>query len=131
MRPPCFFSNGESRNKDIRNSRTKNPKNQILKYIITISLFIISSCNDDKIERLEKDVKEIKQSFARIEALLGGQGSGNIIPGQENLSTSQSLYSSSTKKKSYANGRCQAITKKGTQCSRAARSGGYCWQHGG
>jgi hypothetical protein len=26
---------------------------------------------------------------------------------------------------------CQAITKKGTQCSRAARSGGYCWQHGG
>lgn len=27
--------------------------------------------------------------------------------------------------------RCQAITKKGTQCKRNARSGGYCWQHGG
>lgn len=26
---------------------------------------------------------------------------------------------------------CQAITKKGTQCKRSARSGGYCWQHGG
>ncbi len=26
---------------------------------------------------------------------------------------------------------CQAITKKGTQCSRAAKSGSdYCWQHG-
>jgi len=28
-------------------------------------------------------------------------------------------------------GRCQAITKKGTRCSRSARSNGYCWQHGG
>ena len=26
---------------------------------------------------------------------------------------------------------CRAITKKGTRCSRAARSNGYCWQHGG
>lgn len=27
-------------------------------------------------------------------------------------------------------GRCQAITKKGTQCSRRAQSGSsYCWQH--
>ncbi|RYY95195.1 MAG: hypothetical protein EOO11_16355 [Chitinophagaceae bacterium] len=30
-----------------------------------------------------------------------------------------------------AGGRCGATTKKGTQCSRSARSGGYCWQHGG
>lgn len=29
-------------------------------------------------------------------------------------------------------GRCQAITKKGTQCKRNARPGSaYCWQHGG
>jgi hypothetical protein len=28
-------------------------------------------------------------------------------------------------------GQCMAITKRGTQCKRAARSGGYCWQHGG
>jgi hypothetical protein len=29
-------------------------------------------------------------------------------------------------------GRCQAITKKGTRCKRAARPGSrYCWQHGG
>lgn len=31
-----------------------------------------------------------------------------------------------------SSGRCQAITKKGTQCSRAAKPGtSYCWQHGG
>ena len=29
-------------------------------------------------------------------------------------------------------GRCQAITKKGTQCKRNAKIGSkYCWQHGG
>ncbi len=29
-------------------------------------------------------------------------------------------------------GRCQAITKKGTRCSRKAKAGSkYCWQHGG
>lgn len=29
------------------------------------------------------------------------------------------------------NGRCQAITKKGTQCKRTAKPGSkYCWQHG-
>ncbi len=28
-------------------------------------------------------------------------------------------------------GQCSALTKKGTRCSRAARSKGLCWQHGG
>lgn len=27
--------------------------------------------------------------------------------------------------------RCTAMTQKGTQCSRASRSAGKCWQHGG
>ena len=41
-----------------------------------------------------------------------------------------------SKPKSYkapatTSGRCKATTKKGTQCSRSSRSGGYCWQHGG
>ena len=26
-------------------------------------------------------------------------------------------------------GRCRAITKKGTRCKRSATSNGYCWQH--
>ena len=36
----------------------------------------------------------------------------------------------STTKPVYS-GQCKAITKKGTRCSRSARSNGYCWQHGG
>ena len=51
---------------------------------------------------------------------------------QSSSSSSYSAYSSSPKQSSSSNsGRCQAITKKGFQCSRSARSGGYCWQHGG
>ena len=44
---------------------------------------------------------------------------------------------SASVKKSDANsldtsGRCQAITKKGTQCTRKAKPGSkFCWQHGG
>lgn len=38
--------------------------------------------------------------------------------------------SSSSSSPGYA-GECRAITKKGTRCKRAARSNGYCWQHGG
>lgn len=38
----------------------------------------------------------------------------------------------STQTKTYNSGRCQATTKKGTQCKRSARPGSnYCWQHGG
>lgn len=47
-----------------------------------------------------------------------------------NASYLSSGSSSSYKSSSYS-GRCQATTKKGYQCSRSARSRGYCWQHGG
>lgn len=46
----------------------------------------------------------------------------------ETSPTSQTLEQSITNT-SYS-GRCQAITKKGTQCSRKAQAGrDYCWQH--
>jgi hypothetical protein len=38
---------------------------------------------------------------------------------------------SNVKSASYqAADQCNVITKRGTRCSRKARSGGYCWQHG-
>ena len=36
-----------------------------------------------------------------------------------------------TPKQSPQSNRCSAITKAGSQCSRAPRSNGLCWQHGG
>lgn len=47
------------------------------------------------------------------------------------ISTHPSKSYSSPAPKTSNSGQCQAITKKGSRCSRSARSGGYCWQHGG
>lgn len=49
---------------------------------------------------------------------------------QVSSGNSDSRRRSSQSSSSYS-GRCQATTKKGTQCKRTSRSGGYCWQHGG
>jgi len=56
----------------------------------------------------------------------------------ENQSSTSSSNTTEVKKqssepKSYStSGRCQATTKKGTQCKRKAAAGSnYCWQHGG
>src|SRR5690348_1674307 len=95
----------------------------------TILLFatFTTACNNNKIDRLESEVQEIKQSLARIEMLLSGRA-----PENSTKVTPQDSYGSGDKtNKPVANGRCNAITKKGTQCSRNAKSGGYCWQHGG
>lgn len=62
---------------------------------------------------------------------------------QDKESKSNSIYNNSSKSNSYSapktsktqkvySGRCQATTKKGTQCKRSAKAGSsYCWQHGG
>lgn len=50
---------------------------------------------------------------------------------ENSYETSYPASRQSIKKNPSYSGRCQAITKKGYQCSRNARSGGYCWQHGG
>lgn len=43
-----------------------------------------------------------------------------------------SFVRNSNSKSTVTSGRCQAITKKGTQCKRSAKPGSkYCWQHGG
>ena len=45
------------------------------------------------------------------------------------INEKENIKSKSTNPQS--TGRCQAITKKGTQCSRNTKPGSiYCWQHG-
>ena len=51
-------------------------------------------------------------------------------PGGATSSSGTEVKSANTPKVS--GGRCQATTKKGTQCKRNAAAGSsYCWQHGG
>lgn len=51
------------------------------------------------------------------------------LPGSAGAAAATPLVS--PRSSSTTGGRCQAITKKGTQCSRRAKPGSlYCWQHG-
>lgn len=53
-------------------------------------------------------------------------------PTSESATESIRSVTPSTKKSEGYSGRCQATTKKGTQCKRNAKPGSsYCWQHGG
>ena len=52
-----------------------------------------------------------------------------VIPSTSTSRTSSSRTSSTRSTATYS-GRCQARTKKGSQCSRTTSSGSrYCWQH--
>jgi hypothetical protein len=53
-----------------------------------------------------------------------------VAPPGQKPSSSTSAPRPSTSSPSVSAGRCQATTKKGTQCSRKAQPGrNYCWQH--
>jgi hypothetical protein len=50
----------------------------------------------------------------------------------ESTTTTKSNQTVQSSKSESENGQCQAITKKGTQCSRRAQAGSkFCWQHQG
>lgn len=69
-------------------------------------------------------------------AVVGGQGSASSAPvtpaPASPAAVAAPLVSSPAPAAAPIAGRCQATTKKGTQCSRMAKPGSnYCWQHGG
>jgi hypothetical protein len=62
----------------------------------------------------------------------GGGTCGVCKPGLKTGSKKDTVgYVPNYKPKQNYSSQCQAITKKGTRCSRSSRSNGYCWQHGG
>jgi hypothetical protein len=109
-----------------------------MRIIFILSVLLITSCNNNKIDKLESEVRTIKETLIRIEAALSGKTDGQTSFNTGDNNTNQVMsaspgnsYNNSKSTKNYSKGRCMAITKKGTQCSRTARSKGYCWQHGG
>jgi hypothetical protein len=95
-------------------------------YTISLSLLFISCFNKnsekEEIDRLNQRITLLEQ---KIDALTSGKNVNSIGLNNRNSSNTSS-YSSSQE-----TGRCLAITKKGTQCKRKAKTNGYCWQHGG
>jgi outer membrane murein-binding lipoprotein Lpp len=100
-------------------------KSCAIKMLATICLsFLLFSCSnkDKEIDQLNQRITLLEQ---KIDALSSGRNGNSIrlnsmtIPGTDSYNAP------------LQSGRCQAITKKGTQCRRKAKSNSYCWQHGG
>lgn len=77
---------------------------------------------DEQILRLQKKVDSLQLQIDAMSFVSGNKQTSKKAP--------KSTYKASNLVSSYS-GYCAAITKKGKQCSRKAKSNGYCWQHGG
>lgn len=60
-----------------------------------------------------------------------GGGTCGVCAPPVRASRSTSTTTTAPAKQQLYSSQCQATTKKGARCKRAARSNGYCWQHGG
>lgn len=87
-------------------------------------LLLLLSCSGDgaKVDELNRRINRLEQ---RLDSLTGRSNS------YSSGSNHTENFNSSTPGALQQNGRCQQLTKKGTQCKRKARGNGYCWQHGG
>jgi Family of unknown function (DUF5763) len=114
-------------------------------------ILTIASCQDsslrsenallrERVYRLEREVDSLKSIVADQNLPIKKKSSKKTVDAFKKTdasSVSQTYQANSSPSKTSSNNtvlysvRCQAITKKGTQCKRTARSGGYCWQHGG
>jgi TolA-binding protein len=85
-----------------------------------------------KIEDLRFEInvlKKIVEQYRNGEIKPNSNSTTNTNQSDKSSSAEESLIESKPQKQSYS--QCSATTKKGTRCSRSARSNGLCWQHGG
>ena len=72
--------------------------------------------DNDKIEKLNQRISELEQ---RLESI--GNNNAEYVDKTDNTTIT---YTAARQMD-----RCLALTKKGTQCKRAGKNHGYCWQH--
>ena len=80
--------------------------------------------------------QNVTVQWAQIKALTFGSAGVSSLGAANNPAPANTLVSpassSATRTTQPVSVRCQATTKKGTQCSRNAKAGSnFCWQHGG
>ncbi len=90
-------------------------------FTICLSLLLIS-CNtrDREIDQLNQRIARLEQ---RVDSLLSNRNAGPV--GLNNIKSAAAASYSTTST------RCQALTKKGSQCRRKGNNNSNCWQHGG
>ncbi len=88
-----------------------------------------------KIEDLRFEINVLKRIIEQYKnGAANSNSTDNSTPSSSKNNSIPEEYStekteSKPQKQSYS--QCSATTKKGTRCSRSARSNGLCWQHGG
>jgi hypothetical protein len=119
---------------------------------ILIASVVLSSCGQNtksselanKVDSLEVRIAVMEQLIAARQSVSSPTTTNSPTPKKKKPTTPKKevvypVYTGSqpTDNNNYRSGtnsysgRCNATTKKGSQCKRTARSGGYCWQHGG
>lgn len=109
----------------------------MLLFVASANAQFVGSAKSDKYHKetcqhAKRILVENRVEFATVEeAKEAGYVACKVCkPGGAKSSSSTEVKSVDVQKVS--EGRCQATTKKGTQCKRNAAAGSnYCWQHGG
>jgi Family of unknown function (DUF5763) len=99
----------------------------MIKILFIWVLLLFASCfnkdsNTSETEPLNQRINLLEQ---RIDSLIRDMNTNST--GLNSKGVDSSLSSRTVPQVN----RCQAITKKGTQCKRKAKNSGYCWQHEG
>jgi hypothetical protein len=129
-----FFTTTFAQTKQELNFEVTNLKEQVKTLEASNQVLIVKTAS------LEKDVEYLQKQIDELKLLVNSQA--QRMPTQEfSNSTAPSLPQATpapaprpqpTPTSTVGQyGRCRATTQKGTQCSRNAKSNGYCYQHGG
>ncbi len=86
-----------------------------------------------KIEDLRFEINVLKRMIEQFRGTSSNSSNSTPSSSDSNRTASDSEISEKpeSKPRSQSYSQCLATTKKGTRCSRSARSNGLCWQHGG
>jgi hypothetical protein len=105
---------------------------------IGVLLLACNSGQEAEIKRMKNEVATLRQQMDSIiynkPLVLSAVSEKPVKAKKKAGPAATALYTPPVRKASSSgsfSGACQAITKRGSQCSRKPRSGGYCWQHGG
>ena len=92
-------------------------------FVICISILLVSCAHTDttETELLKKRITRLEQ---QIDSLVSDR---DINLTGSNKSSDNSVSNGNA----HQVNRCQALTKKRTQCKRKAKDNNYCWQHEG
>lgn len=85
-----------------------------------------------KIEDLRFEINVLKRVIEQYKIGVNNSNpTANSIPSSSTTNSALEDNSTESKPQKQSYSQCSATTKKGTRCSRSARSNGLCWQHGG